>query len=230
MIGKETIIKKKQDLLNDSLGSSSQNASLRNQKALQGGFNGNSLMGKQGLKLSIKNIKSRANRKYKALNANTGETIINSEDGGSGVDKFAQGGKMNVIPEGALHARKHNLPEEIASEVTNKGIPVITIDEEGEITQHAEIEHSEIIFHLEATQKLEELNERYKQGDENAAIEAGKLLTYEILENTEDNVGMLESEKEEKKEKDKKIGKVYEPPIHSQSKTPKNKFSITKNK
>ena len=98
--------------------------------------------------------------------------------------------EKNVIPEGALHARKHNLPDEIAQHVTDKGIPVITL-EDGGITQHAEIEHSEIIFHKQVTEKLEELLKKYNDGDESALVEAGKLLTYEILDNTEDNVGLL---------------------------------------
>lgn len=102
-----------------------------------------------------------------------------------------KGGKMNVIPSGALHARKHNLPKEISEQVTNKGIPVVSYGKNGEILQHAEIEHSEIILHKELTNKLEELLKKYDNGDESVAIEAGKLLTYEILENTNDNTGLL---------------------------------------
>lgn len=97
----------------------------------------------------------------------------------------------NVIPDGALHARRHNLPEDISEQVTDKGIPVITYDKEGGVTQHAEIEKNEIIFHKQVTEKLEELLNKYNEGDESAAIDAGKLLTYEILENTIDNTGLL---------------------------------------
>jgi len=41
--------------------------------------------------------------------------------------------------------------------VTNKGIPVITMEDGGDITQHAEIECDEIIFNLELTKKLEDM-------------------------------------------------------------------------
>ena len=59
--------------------------------------------------------------------------------------------QQNVIPEGALHARKHHM--ENTEGLTQKGIPVI--DNKGE--QQAEIELNEIIFNLEVTKKLEEL-------------------------------------------------------------------------
>lgn len=90
----------------------------------------------------------------------------------------------NVIPEGALHARLHHMDQE---GITKKGIPVIT-EENGAIIQHAEIERNEIIFRLEVTKKLEEF---VKDGSDEAAIEAGKLLVREILENTEDNTGLI---------------------------------------
>lgn len=105
--------------------------------------------------------------------------------------KFAEGGKVNVIPDGALHAHKHHL-EDISSEyeqVTSKGIPVVTEEEGGKLKQHAEIERNEIIFRLEVTKKLEEL---MKDGSDDAAIEAGKLLAHEIINNTVDNTGLME--------------------------------------
>ena len=104
--------------------------------------------------------------------------------------KFAEGGKVNVIPEGALHKNKHHL-EDINPEfkdVTNKGIPVVSKEDGGELVQHAEIERNEIIFNLDVTNKLEEL---MKKGDDESAIEAGKLLVHEILNNTIDNTGIL---------------------------------------
>lgn len=105
--------------------------------------------------------------------------------------KFAEGGKVNVIPDGALHAHKHHL-EDISPEyeqVTSKGIPVVTEEEGGKLKQHAEIERNEIIFRLEITKKLEEL---MKDGSDDAAIEAGKLLAHEIINNTVDNTGLME--------------------------------------
>ena len=100
--------------------------------------------------------------------------------------KFAKGGTMNIIPEGELHARLHHMEQE---GITKKGIPVISEEEGGEIIQHAEIERNEIIFRLEVTKKLEELME---DGSEEAALEAGKLLVEEILNNTEDRTGLID--------------------------------------
>lgn len=101
--------------------------------------------------------------------------------------------QKNVIPEGALHKNKHHM--EHAEGLTKKGIPVI--DEEGE--QQAEIEHSEIIFTLEVTKKLEEYyqifysEESSNKEKEQVALDAGKLLVYQILENTEDRTGLIDS-------------------------------------
>ncbi len=107
------------------------------------------------------------------------------------IPEFQNGGSINVIPDGALHARKHNMED--ADNLTKKGIPVI--DNKGE--QQAEIEKEEIIFRLEVTQKLEELEKKYydeessqKEKDE-YALEAGKLITEELLHNTKDNAGLL---------------------------------------
>lgn len=99
--------------------------------------------------------------------------------------KFQAGGKMNVIPEGALHARLNHMD---VDNITKKGIPVITQENGGEITQHAEIEKEEIIFTKEVTDQLEKL---YKIGTDKAAIEAGKLLAIQIIENTQDNTGLM---------------------------------------
>lgn len=123
------------------------------------------------------------------------------------IPEFKEGGKTeifnipeieettqkNVIPEGALHKNKHHM--EHAEGLTKKGIPVI--DDDGE--QQAEIEHSEIIFTLEVTKKLEEYYDIFYSKDssnkekEQAALDAGKLLVYQILENTEDRTGLIES-------------------------------------
>ena len=108
--------------------------------------------------------------------------------------KFQQGGSINIIPEGALHAHKHNMDME---GITPKGIPVVSNKEGGEVEQQAEIEREEIIFRLEVTKKLEELEEKYynegtsqREKDE-YALEAGKLLVEEILYNTQDNTNSL---------------------------------------
>lgn len=111
-----------------------------------------------------------------------------------GVDLFKDGGAINIIPEGALHAHKHNMDIE---GITPKGIPVVSNKEGGEVEQQAEIEREEIIFRLEVTKKLEELEKKFydsetsqKEKDE-CALEAGKLLVEEILYNTQDNTGKL---------------------------------------
>ena len=156
------------------------NIQSKNQQSLVGGLNTNILAAKKGIKIKdLKEIKNKVNRLQK-------------------------GGKVNVIPDGALHARKHNI--ELSDEITTKGIPVVSGDmienqdgtlelqKGGEITQHAEIEREEIIFHKELTEKIESLYKEYESGDESAAIKAGKLLVYEILENTIDNTGELLNE------------------------------------
>jgi hypothetical protein len=82
------------------------------------------------------------------------EWIPEFKDGGktkdSDIPEIEETSQKNVIPEGALHKNKHHM--EHAEGLTKKGIPVI--DDNGE--QQAEIEHSEIIFTLEVTKKLEE--------------------------------------------------------------------------
>ena len=104
---------------------------------------------------------------------------------------FKDGGAVNVIPEGNLHARLHHMKD--AEGLTKKGVPVV--DKDG--NQQAEIELNEIILHLELTKKLEELckkfySEETKSRDkEDLAIEAGKLLAKEIMENTEDRTGLM---------------------------------------
>lgn len=98
--------------------------------------------------------------------------------------------QKNVIPEGALHARKHNI--ENTDSLTQKGIPVINI--EGE--QQAEIERDEVILNLKLTNKLEELQKEYEKANKTEqnkiAIEAGKILVNELLHNTIDNTGLID--------------------------------------
>lgn len=109
------------------------------------------------------------------------------------IPEFQNGGSINVIPDGALHARKHNMD---LDGITRKGIPVVS-EKDGEIEQQAEIEKEEIIFRLEVTQKLEELEKKFysdestQEEKDECALEAGKLLVSEILYNTQDNTGKL---------------------------------------
>ena len=106
------------------------------------------------------------------------------------VPEFQNGGSINVIPDGALHARKHHMEMD---GITKKGIPVV--DNNG--TQQAEIENSELIIRLEVTQEIERLYKIYyseessKKEKDEVALEAGKLLVNEILYNTIDNTNKL---------------------------------------
>lgn len=111
------------------------------------------------------------------------------------IEEFKNGGQMNVIPEGALHARKNNM-EGAGEDFTAKGIPVVTTDSKEE--QVAEIERNEIIFCKEVTDKIEEAFKEYNSEETSAskkdelAIKIGKFLTKEIIENTQDNTGLIE--------------------------------------
>lgn len=134
---------------------------------------------------------------YKELFPNFFNNFTNQEN----TQKFQNGGAVNIIPAGELHARKHDLVEKNPDleGITKKGIPVIAIDG-GELNQSAEIERNEIIFSLETTKKLEELRKKYKSAESQSekdeiAIAAGILLESEINENTIDNTGLLKEVK-----------------------------------
>ena len=103
---------------------------------------------------------------------------------------FANGGAINIIPEGARHSRLNHLDEvhDDFEDVTKKGIPVVTPTEDGNLEQVAEVECGEIIFSKSVTEKLEEL---MKDGSDEAAIEAGTLLVKEIIKNTDDKTEEL---------------------------------------
>ena len=127
------------------------------------------------------------------------DTIESFKQGGSteielvsldDIQEYKEGGSINVIPEGALHARLHHMDMD---GITKKGIPVV--DNNG--VQQAEIEHSEIIFRIEVTKKLEELQKKYyseeysdKEKDK-FALEAGQLLVDEVLHNTDDRTNLI---------------------------------------
>lgn len=115
-------------------------------------------------------------------------------------EKLQNGGTIgidtNILPEGSLHARLNHLDElnPELEDATKKGIPVMAADG-GEVGQQiAEIERDELILRLEVTKRLEELME---DGSEEAMIEAGKLLTEEIIDNTQDNTGQITEEVED---------------------------------
>ncbi len=113
--------------------------------------------------------------------------------------------EQSVLPDGSLHKNKHNLD---LDHVTSKGVPVITIDgdadtfeeikaREDSITQHAEVESLEVIFSKELTDFIEEKRkEWHKTGSNDILEEVGKRVTKELLENTKDETGLIESMEE----------------------------------
>ena len=100
---------------------------------------------------------------------------------------------MNVIPEGALHARKNNMELAKEGEVTHKGVPVV--DNDG--IQQAEVEKEEWTMTKELTDDVEEWYKKYydedtsqKEKDE-LAIKCGKRITKELLHNTDDRANLI---------------------------------------
>lgn len=109
--------------------------------------------------------------------------------------KFQLGGKMNMIVTGALHARKHNLEElnpNLEGEITKKGIPVVVMNEGGEVkSQQAEVEREEWIIEKSSTEYIEDLYNSYNSAknkieSDKIAIECGKFLVKQLLLNTDD--------------------------------------------
>lgn len=162
---------------------SNQSASLsminnRNLLGMTGGYQQRgSYIGRNGLKLPSAEEMQRAVETVARIRQQKKEAPKT-------IEEFKEGGKMNVIPEGALHAHKHHMD---VDGITPKGIAVVT-QEEGGVVQHAEIERNEIIFTKEVTEELERL---YKDGSDEAAIQAGKLIAKQIIENTQDNTGLI---------------------------------------
>jgi hypothetical protein len=80
------------------------------------------------------------------------------------ISKYQLGGKIidpskNIIPDGALHKNLNHLSEknnELTDQITPKGIPVVSENEDGTITQHAEVEVGEVIFNLANTKIIED--------------------------------------------------------------------------
>ena len=107
---------------------------------------------------------------------------------------FKQGGQMNVIPEGSLHAHKNHM-EGAGKDFTAKGIPVMTADGKEQV---AEIEKNEIVFNKEVTNFIEENYKKFYSDEvsssekDELAIKAGKRLVKEILKNTDDRTGLIE--------------------------------------
>lgn len=135
--------------------------------------------GKQGMKMLSREELDRIYASRKQIS-----------DTSDDIQKFQNGGSI-LIPDGALHAHKHHMEDvnpELAEDLTKKGIPVVSTDENGEVTQVAEIERQEIIFEKSLTEQIEKL---WKDGSEEAMIEAGKLIAETLMTNCDDNVNLV---------------------------------------
>ena len=141
-------------------------------------------IGKQGTKLmSIEQVRAiiQSNHQKETEKLQNGGII-----GTPGIDS-------SVMPVGSLHKELHHIEDanpELAEEITRKGIPVVTVDENGEFQQVAEVERDEIIFSKSITDEIERLR---KIGDDDAMIECGKLITNEIINNTSDPKDVIEN-------------------------------------
>lgn len=152
--------------------------SIGNQMALSGGPR--VLRAEDGIKLKLKQARRILKNAYVEELPEIAEVV----------EEFKEGGKVNVIPEGSLHKNRHHMEtvSDSFKELTHKGIPVVT-ESKGGLVQQAEIERNEIIFNIDVTKKLEAL---MGDGSDEAALEAGKLLAFEIMENTVDNTGLID--------------------------------------
>lgn len=110
------------------------------------------------------------------------------------IQKFADGG--SILPQGKLHKELNHITEinSDLGDLTRKGIPVVTLNEGGEIEQVAEIERDEWTLSKEFTDRIEAL---WKDGSEEAMIECGKLVCEELLRNTQDSSNILEKEEKD---------------------------------
>lgn len=159
------------------------NVIQRNQIALSGGINTSMLAAKKGGKLE------RLNK------------FITKAQYGAKLKKVEVSEEPNLLPEGELHKNKH---DDFDLPVTKKGIPVITVENGAEVNtivdlqenkediqQHAEIERSEVIFSKELTDYIEEARKKWHDGDDSVLLEVGKRVTKELLQNTQDNTGLI---------------------------------------
>lgn len=156
--------------------------SQQNVNKAQGASFMNNSIGKNGMKLMPLNV---AKQKLLLNNIYKQHLVNDNQE----VERYENGGSFSVIPEGARHSRLNHINElnPAFEDLTRKGIPVIYKDENG-VVQTAEIERGEIIFSKEITDKIEELR---KVDTDESAIEAGKILSEEIITNTEDKTGEL---------------------------------------
>ncbi len=87
---------------------------------------------------------------------------------------------MNVVVKGKLHKENNNLGNK------DKGIPVIN----AQGIKEYEVEAGEIIFRKELTDIVENFAKQYKNTSDDTLLEKlGKILTKELINNTQDNYG-----------------------------------------
>ena len=149
-----------------------------------------SLLGRKGMKFS-------------SLDA-ARDLLRENKDSNTDVKKFQSGGKIekeNIIPTGAMHKNLHHIEDvnpDLEGKITSKGIPVVTMDEGGEIkAQVCEIESGELILNLENTKQIEDLYDKYKDtNDENILIDCGKFIVSQIFKNTRDDDKIIKNTNE----------------------------------
>lgn len=191
----------------------------QNEIALQGGIDTSVLAAKHGARLE------RIKKQRKCINPDPEEVIIHEEviieqpeeiiiessvvkaQNGAKLEHIEVSEEQNVIPSGAMHKNKNH----IDLDITEKGIPVITVEDdsaetfedikeqEDTLIQHAEVEEAEIIFNKELTIFIENLRKQWHEkdkDDDSICLEAGMRLAKEIIENTEDNTDVTEKSME----------------------------------
>jgi hypothetical protein len=170
----------------------------KNEIALQGGVDTSLLAAKHGAKL----VQKEQPEVVIDVEPEVEEEIVSAKNGAK-LEKVEVSDEKSVIPEGAMHKNKNNLN----LGTTEKGIPVITTENEikegtrqeiekegGEITQHAEVEASEIIFSKELTDYVEDSRKKWKESDKKDSdllLEVGKRIVKEIMTNTDDNTDLI---------------------------------------
>lgn len=191
----------------------------QNEIALQGGIDTSLLAAKHGARLE------HIQKQSKRVNSDPEEVIVHEDviietpeeviidtpvvkaQNGAKLEHIEVSEEQNVIPSGAMHKNKNH----IDLEITEKGIPVITVEDdsvetfeeikeqEDTLVQHAEVEEAEIIFNKELTIFIENLRKQWHEKDnkdDSICLEAGMRLAKEIIENTEDNTDVTEKSME----------------------------------
>lgn len=177
----------------------------QNSIALAGGLDSSLLAAKKGSKLMQKKPIRIVNLDdfptYKILHC--GGHIPYAQNGAR-LQQIEVSEQPSVIPGGDLHKNKH---ADFGIDVTEKGIPVITVaDDSAEtlqeiqkqadtVVQHAEVEKEEVILNKSLTDFVEDLRKKWhetNEQDDSICLEAGMHLAKELIENTEDNTTVTE--------------------------------------